>query len=146
MRLNWHAWIEIKTDNISPMIIKNWMKLVKRIGNEGLQSLRSNGNCDRDGGEGEKQIDWKYENVPCSCLVLSTVWQAIRHSCSSGEGIKPAEPPTASRRACHQWWSSLLIIYTEMGWKARNQLNKQNIKPLSKVIDGMAFNRPPPHL
>lgn len=39
---------------------------------------------------------------PCSCLVLSTVWQAIRHSCSSGDGISPADPPTVSSRACHQ--------------------------------------------
>lgn len=49
-------------------------------------------------------------NSPCSCFVLSIVWHAIRHSCSSGDGINPADPPAASWRACHQWWSSLLII------------------------------------
>lgn len=44
----------------------------------------------------------KNANLPCSCLVLSTVWQAMRHSCSSGDGIRPAEPPTVSSLACHQ--------------------------------------------
>lgn len=49
--------------------------------------------------------------LPCSLWVLSADWQAMRHSCSSGDGISPADPPAASCLACHQWWSSLLIIY-----------------------------------
>lgn len=34
--------------------------------------------------------------LPCSCFVLSIVWHAIRHSCSSGDGIRPADPPIVS--------------------------------------------------
>lgn len=49
-------------------------------------------------------------NKPCSDLDLSADWQAVRHSWSSGDGISPADPPAVSCLACHQWWSSLLII------------------------------------
>ena len=37
---------------------------------------------------------------PFPFLLFSAAAQAVRHSCSSGEGIKPAEPETATFRAC----------------------------------------------
>lgn len=40
--------------------------------------------------------------VPCSGFDFSADWHAMRHSCSSGEGISPADPPAVSWRACHQ--------------------------------------------
>lgn len=49
-------------------------------------------------------------NQPCSDFDLSADWHAMRHSWSSGDGIRPAEPPAVSCLACHQWWSSLLMI------------------------------------
>lgn len=51
---------------------------------------------------------WRY--WPCSCLLFSRAMHAVRHSCSSGDGIRPAEPAALSFLACHQLWSSLLII------------------------------------
>lgn len=54
------------------------------------------------------QLIKKY--IPCSCLLFSMAMHAVRHSCSSGEGIRPAEPAALSFLACHQLWSSLLII------------------------------------
>ncbi len=51
-----------------------------------------------------------------SLFAFSMAWQAVLHSCSSGEGMRPAVslPLKPHFLACHQLWSSLLIT-----WKSR---------------------------
>ena len=49
----------------------------------------------------------------CSCLARSCARVMALHSCSSGEGMSPAGSliRASTRRACHQFVSSLLITY-----------------------------------
>lgn len=87
--------------------------------------------------QGQQNCLYNKVSIPCSCLLLSIVWQAVRHSWSSGDGINPAEPPAVSWRACHQWWSSLLII---CAWREKEnthivyQQSQENILSRSKLL------------
>lgn len=68
--------------------------------------------------------------LPCSCFVFSIAAHAALHSCSSGEGISPAEPAALSFLACHQWWSSLLII-----WKSKKVKFWETFKQVVGISD-----------
>ena len=63
---------------------------------------------------------------PCSRLLFSTVEHAIRHSCNSGEGTRPAgaRSPAPSFLACHHRLSSLLIIWKIKINRCIHQLHK----------------------
>lgn len=68
--------------------------------------------------EGRTTFDGhKVNTVPaCSWRAFSREDWEVRHSCSSGEGMRPAGVvgPTPHNLACHQLESSLFIIY-QMG-------------------------------
>lgn len=103
----WNKWKIYNIHNNSkqpPAIINSW-----EMQDNSYEMIRMEGRTTFDG--------HKVNTVPaCSWRAFSREDWEVRHSCSSGEGMRPAGVvgPTPHNLACHQLESSLFIIY-QMG-------------------------------